>query len=752
MAFYDAATRRALATGYTGLRVVAEVSALAADPRPRLELVRWEHLADGYVVQGSGFTAMCVYRSDLPAEALADVAVVAPARDPCPEGTTAVPGLLRRRPRRRSPAASTPSGRTAGARARRLPAPARGACSTSPGSSSSTWPAAGCSPGGPASCAAGRCMSRSGAPPGCSAASGSCWPSDERRAGGVRGVAGMTAMLGARRPPADSSTRRCSTAATRASSPASLPFIRDGLEPRRGGRRRRAPPAAGPAPRRARATTPPPSRSSTWPRSAPTRRGSSACGPTRSQKQPRPGRSCAASASPPSTAGGSSSSSSASCTSSCSTTRSTAARPGGCCAPTTRQHLPRAVCRARPAHPPDPLDGRRPAAQRGTTPRDGHVDGVRRAAPQADGRRPARHLRPRRRAGHAPHRRAVRPPLRPLRRSRSRCSSWPPPNWRPTASATAGAAGRWPCGSSPARWSSSSATPGTSPTRSPAGSRRRWTQAGGRGLYLVHQLCDLVQVRSSPRGHDGARPHLALTPSRAACPPAAALPQCRVMTAVEVHDCTPDRWDDVVAVFEGPATRGGAGASGSTAAPGSSGSSPTGTGTRCGRRSPSGCRGCSATWTACPAAGAPSRRGRPTRGWPAPGCSPASPPTRWRDPSVWSVTCFVVRRPARRRGLSGALLAGAVDLARRGGRRGRGGLPGGRRRARAVRGPVSRAAAGVPAGRVHRGRAGRRRAGRWSGSLSRASRLRRRPGRGRWRRGSLPRARDAPHPRAQRAA
>ena len=37
------------------------------------------------------------------------------------------------------------------------------------------------------------------------------------------------------------------------------------------------------------------------------------------------------------------------------------------------------------------------------------------------------------------------------------------------------------------------------------------------------------------------------------------------------------------------------------------------------------------------------------------------------DPAVWSVTCFVVRRTARRRGLSGALLAGAVDLARRGG-------------------------------------------------------------------------------------
>jgi GNAT superfamily N-acetyltransferase len=37
------------------------------------------------------------------------------------------------------------------------------------------------------------------------------------------------------------------------------------------------------------------------------------------------------------------------------------------------------------------------------------------------------------------------------------------------------------------------------------------------------------------------------------------------------------------------------------------------------------------------------------------------------DPSVWSVTCFVVRRAARRRGLSSALLTGAVGLARQGG-------------------------------------------------------------------------------------
>jgi hypothetical protein len=78
LAFYDAATRRAVAEGHTGLRVVADVSALAADALRRPELVRWEHLADRYVVQGPGMTAMCTYRGDLPADALADVASVHP--------------------------------------------------------------------------------------------------------------------------------------------------------------------------------------------------------------------------------------------------------------------------------------------------------------------------------------------------------------------------------------------------------------------------------------------------------------------------------------------------------------------------------------------------------------------------------------------------------------------------------------------------------------------------------------------------
>lgn len=78
LAFYDAATRKALEDGFSGLRVAAEASALAAAPASRATLVRWEQLADDFVASGSGFTAMCAYRSDLDSEALADVACVHP--------------------------------------------------------------------------------------------------------------------------------------------------------------------------------------------------------------------------------------------------------------------------------------------------------------------------------------------------------------------------------------------------------------------------------------------------------------------------------------------------------------------------------------------------------------------------------------------------------------------------------------------------------------------------------------------------
>ena len=78
LAFYDAATRRALDDGFTGLRVAAEASALAADPASLTTLVHWERLADDFVAGGSGFSAMCAYRSDLDPEALSDLASVHP--------------------------------------------------------------------------------------------------------------------------------------------------------------------------------------------------------------------------------------------------------------------------------------------------------------------------------------------------------------------------------------------------------------------------------------------------------------------------------------------------------------------------------------------------------------------------------------------------------------------------------------------------------------------------------------------------
>jgi MEDS: MEthanogen/methylotroph, DcmR Sensory domain/STAS domain len=78
LAFYDAATRQAVADGYTGLRVVAELSDLAADPARRTGLLAWEHLADDFIGHGSGMIALCAYRRDLDGAALADVASVHP--------------------------------------------------------------------------------------------------------------------------------------------------------------------------------------------------------------------------------------------------------------------------------------------------------------------------------------------------------------------------------------------------------------------------------------------------------------------------------------------------------------------------------------------------------------------------------------------------------------------------------------------------------------------------------------------------
>ncbi|MGY1753592.1 MEDS domain-containing protein [Blastococcus sp. SYSU D01042] len=65
-AYYEAATRRALDDGYRGLRVVAELTGLAADPEQRDLLAAWEHAGDEFIASGAGMSAMCAYRADLP--------------------------------------------------------------------------------------------------------------------------------------------------------------------------------------------------------------------------------------------------------------------------------------------------------------------------------------------------------------------------------------------------------------------------------------------------------------------------------------------------------------------------------------------------------------------------------------------------------------------------------------------------------------------------------------------------------------
>lgn len=63
--FYAAATARARADGYTGLRVLADVTTVAAAPDRRATQLRWELLADAAQAGGAGMSAMCAYRSDI---------------------------------------------------------------------------------------------------------------------------------------------------------------------------------------------------------------------------------------------------------------------------------------------------------------------------------------------------------------------------------------------------------------------------------------------------------------------------------------------------------------------------------------------------------------------------------------------------------------------------------------------------------------------------------------------------------------
>jgi anti-anti-sigma regulatory factor len=76
---YSAATDAALADGFTGLRVAAQVTDLVAEPETWDAHVRWESTADR-VLSSRPLSALCGYQRDrVPAQLLGDLAAVHPA-------------------------------------------------------------------------------------------------------------------------------------------------------------------------------------------------------------------------------------------------------------------------------------------------------------------------------------------------------------------------------------------------------------------------------------------------------------------------------------------------------------------------------------------------------------------------------------------------------------------------------------------------------------------------------------------------
>ncbi|NES31577.1 STAS domain-containing protein [Micromonospora terminaliae] len=75
---YAAATRDALAAGYTGLRVVAEATALVRSPAQRAAFARYEHLIDHWM-RRHPMSAVCAYdRRELGDAAIAELACMHP--------------------------------------------------------------------------------------------------------------------------------------------------------------------------------------------------------------------------------------------------------------------------------------------------------------------------------------------------------------------------------------------------------------------------------------------------------------------------------------------------------------------------------------------------------------------------------------------------------------------------------------------------------------------------------------------------
>ena len=221
-------------------------------------------------------TAMCVYSGDVPAPVLADVTTVHPSSHYA-DGAAAVPGLLRRRPPRRRRQRRHLRGRPAGPRARRLSPPSRPSLldlsrlefvDVAGARAIARWAGGLCDRGVPV-----EVRGASRAVPSDVAGAGP-------RRGGVRDVHGgpRVTVLEEMRPGFEHEAMFYRDDDDFLAS--LVPFVRDGLDRRRVDPRGAAarPPQA--APGRAGRRTPMTSASTRWRRSASTRRGSSAPGPT----------------------------------------------------------------------------------------------------------------------------------------------------------------------------------------------------------------------------------------------------------------------------------------------------------------------------------------------------------------------------------------------------------------------------------------------------------------------------------------
>ncbi|MFJ4653305.1 MEDS domain-containing protein [Nocardia sp. NPDC088792] len=61
LALYSGMVAQAIADGFNGLRVFADITALIADPARRAGHARWEHIADAWMAAGNPLAPLCAY-------------------------------------------------------------------------------------------------------------------------------------------------------------------------------------------------------------------------------------------------------------------------------------------------------------------------------------------------------------------------------------------------------------------------------------------------------------------------------------------------------------------------------------------------------------------------------------------------------------------------------------------------------------------------------------------------------------------